>query len=150
MPGVAAGMVQHDADVAREREAARPRAGVAEPDPPQLCVTVGADHDLADRLDAALAALDAQQTRLAAYVVAVGRSGHGLASERPEGAVLLVAQVEEQALAILDGVRCPARDAPPVELREAGTLRAHQAGERAVREQAGAGSAHCVGHERRR
>ena len=95
MPGVAAGMVQHDADVAREREAARPRAGVAEPDAPQLGVTVGADRDLAERLDAALAALDAQQTRLAAYVVAVGRAGHGLAPERPERAVVLVAQVDE-------------------------------------------------------
>ncbi len=113
MGGVRRGVVQDHLGPGGELDASRARGVVAQRQRAQLDVAVGGDAGLEQRRDLASAARDRCAAVPVGDVVAIGRIRHGLLSDGPERAVVEVAQVEEDPLAVLRPVAVPGRQQAP-------------------------------------
>ena len=128
MRGVRRRLVQDDLEVGGDLDPARDVRAIPQPQAPQLDVGVGPTAPRA-RLDPVVLAGDRQHARAVRHRVARGTAGHGLPADRPDGAAVEVAQVDEEAVRVLDAIARPCRERHVAPRRASGPGARHEDGE---------------------
>ena len=126
MRGVRRGLDERHLAVRRDVDPPRTIAAILERQAAYLDRVVGHDADVESRRDVAVGALEMRDAGLVRRPVRARGRADGLVPRRPDAAVVAIAQIEEEALAVLGAIGGPRREREAADTRGAAAGAGHE------------------------